>query len=110
VWLFSGGRSIVLDVNPNNNPESLYDLLDALLNTGESDSLKNQIPLSMVSVDKIGLKAYFVPGGRRKRPTETFYVSCPNSCSLEHEGQDQVLRQMLIDSGIEPKIAPTSQF
>jgi hypothetical protein len=56
-------------------------------------------------VTKVGLQAQFIATRPGRRPTRTFTLSHPNSCSLRHDGRDGLLRQMLVDSGIEP-LAP----
>jgi hypothetical protein len=77
--------------------------MDETLDTGTPHSQGNRIPLSLADVKRAAITAYFVPSGRRRRPSKTFYVGYPNYCNLKHEGQDLILRKMLIDSGIEPK-------
>jgi hypothetical protein len=96
-------RCITLDVDHSGGHYDLYDSMVDFLNTGVPASKDNRIPLAMVDVKKVGITANFLPSGRRKHPSKTFYVGYPNSCNLKREGQDLALRQMLIDSGIEPK-------
>ena len=93
---------ILVDVNPSRR-ETIYDVMDDIFHTGDPETAGNRIPLSLIEVTKVGIKAFFIPDKRRKQPTRTFYISHPNRCTLEHDGKDQILRQMLIDSGIEPK-------
>lgn len=85
-----GSKRITIEADPTWSRYALYDLLD-----------DNKLPLPLLNVTRVGLKATFVPDGRRNRPTRTFYVTFPNSCTLDHDGKDAVLRQMLVDSGIE---------
>ncbi len=101
----AGSQRITIEANPKSNQDAVYDLVDDIFNTGRPDSLVNSIPLSMVNVTRVGLRATFVPNGKRGQQTKTFYISLPNSCSLGHDGRDAVLRQMLIDSNIEPRLA-----
>jgi hypothetical protein len=97
-----GGRSqrIVLEADPSEGRESIYDLLEktfARTHNGSTDRLS----LALANVSRVGLQVFFSPGRRRGRNSKTFYLSFPNGCSLGHDGRDGVLRQMLIDSKIE---------
>lgn len=92
---------ITIEVDPKKGHEVLYDLLEKVLSNLVPGS--EQVPLSLINVTRVGITAYFMPSQRRKRPSRTFYVACPDSCDLDNEGRDQVLLRMLVDSGIEPK-------
>lgn len=100
-------RRITLDVDPTRNREAVYDLMDDILNSGDPQLFGNRIHTSMVNITKVGITALFMPNGRRKKPTKTFYIAYPNSCSLKHDEKDLALRQMLIDSNIEPRKMPS---
>lgn len=97
-------KSITLEADPSDNRMAVYDLLDEVLNTADPSSTRNRIPLSMVNITRVGLRACFSVDGTHERSVRNFTVSFPNSCSLKHEGKDLVLRKMLIDSGIEPHV------
>lgn len=87
-------RRIILEADPTENRKALYDLLD---------EVARAIPPSRTSITQASIKVTFsaAPGDRRSK-TRTFDVTWPNSCSLGHDGRDAIIRQMLIDSGIEP--------
>ena len=54
-------------------------------------------------VTQVGIVVTFAASATRKKPqTRTFDISWPNSCSLKHDGNDKIIRQMLVDSGLEP--------
>jgi hypothetical protein len=102
--LGGGSRRVTIDADPTGGSGAIYDLLDSATETGAGSPRTNRIHLSLVNVTRVGIKAYFAHDGRGRRPTKTFYISFPNSCTLKHEGRDAVLRKMLIDSDIEPRI------
>ena len=93
---FSGEkRTITLDVDPSQNANAVYGLLD---------SIAKVISLSSLFVTQIGLRVLFHPKpGSRRTNARTFDVGWPNSCSLYTDGRDGIIRKMLADSGIEPK-------
>jgi len=39
----------------------------------------------------------------KRSGSKTFNVTYPNFCSLNHEGRDNLIRKMLVASGIEPQ-------
>lgn len=84
-------RRITLEANTQNNTNEVYDLL-ADLNLPE------------YKVIQVGLKAvYEVEIGTRVR-SKPFSISYPNNCSLGHEGNDLLIRNILRASGIEPAL------
>lgn len=87
---------ITLEANPEHNPNAIYELRDKVCNS---------IPLSQMTVTKVGIVVTFVPDPETgKVGTRSFEVSWPNSCSLKHDGKDAIIRKMLVASGIEPRI------
>lgn len=92
-------RNITLEDNPAHNLHAVYDLLE---------DITKAIPLSRFFVTQAGIRVVFHPEpGSNRTSTKTFNVGWPNSCSLRTDGQDGIIRKMLVDSGIEPK-APSS--
>jgi hypothetical protein len=106
--LGGGARRVVVEADPVGNREAVYDLLDEVMDTGRGQSANDdpRIPLTLVNVTQVCIQVLLSRDGRRGRPTKSFYLSYPNGCTLKHEGKDAVLRQMLIDSGIEPMKSP----
>lgn len=87
---------IIFEANPENNPNAIYELRDKLC---------GRIPLSQMTITQVGIIVTFIPNPRTgKKRTRSFDISWPNSCSLSHEGKDAIIRKMLIDSGIEPRV------
>jgi hypothetical protein len=86
---------ITLEVNPERNPNAIYELRDKLCRT---------IPLSQMTITQVGILVTFMPDpATGKTSTRSFDINWPNSCSLKHDGKDAIIRKMLIASGIEPR-------
>lgn len=84
------GRRVILEADTKNNPQAVYDLLDQL-----------NPPKHFIT--QITLKVTFVPTNGRRAKTRSFNISYPNSCALNYDGTDLLIRNMLAQSGIEPK-------
>lgn len=87
---------VILEASPLKNPDAVYDLRDKLF--------KN-IPASQLTITQVGIVVTFTPDANlnKRQTTKSFEINWPNSCSLKHDGKDEVIRRMLIDSGIEPQ-------
>lgn len=85
---------ITLEANPERNPNAVYELRDKLCKS---------IPLSQMTITQVGVLVTFTPGPAGKTSTRSFDINWPNSCSLKHDGNDAIIRKMLIASGIEPR-------
>ncbi len=94
---------VTLDADPLSRRDAVYDLLDRTFQTERETTTSqcSKLPLSLVNVTQAGFTVEFRKTGGRGRPTRSFDISYPNACPLGHEGRDAVIRQMLIDSGIE---------
>jgi len=93
--LVSTNQRITLEADPSQNSHVVYEMLD---------KLKKSYPVDSLAVTQVGIVVTFAPSPNRSKPkTRTFNISWPNSCSLKHDGNDKVIRQMLVDSGLEPK-------
>jgi len=44
----------------------------------------------------------FAANGAKRKTTRRFNITYPNSCALNYDGNDLKIREMLVDSGIEP--------
>jgi len=82
-------RRIVLEADTKHNAMAVYDLLKAL----------DPPPYY---VTQVSIKVVFDSEPRKRAGSKTFNVTYPNFCNLTHEGRDNIIRQMLIASGIEP--------
>jgi hypothetical protein len=87
------GDRITLEADAANR-ESIYDLLDKM---GRS------IPLRLFNVTQVELTALVAMKPHEKPKSVTVRITYPNSCSLKYDDMDLRLRQMLVDSGIEPR-------
>ena len=95
LFIPSTGRKIMLWGNIKRDKKDIYNFLDT---TGEV------IPLDEVIVQQVGFKVGIVdPHMPNIIKKVTFHVTHPNSCTLKHTDLNKKIRQMLIDSGIEPK-------
>lgn len=90
----NGSPRIILEINPNDGPGAIYDLLDKV---GES------VPLQHYDITQVEITTLLrIDAGKRaKRVPIT--ITRPNSCSLKYEERDLILRSMLDASNIEPK-------
>lgn len=85
---------IVLESDPSQDPQAVYKLFE---------KIKTSVSGHLMNVTQVGFTATFAPPQTGKQQTRKFSVSYPDSCSLKHTGNDAILRQVLIDSGIQPK-------
>lgn len=95
---------ITLEADTSRKRDQVYDLLDRQFQTDREpvSSVCSKMPLNLTNITQVRIEVSFAPSGKR-RPTKTFDLSYPNACPLGHEGRDALIRQMLIDSGIEPQ-------
>lgn len=84
------GRRIVLEADTKNDPQAVYTLLEKL---SPPDHF----------ITQIRLKITFEPTEGKRTKTRSFNISYPNSCALNYDGCDLLIRNMLARSGIEPK-------
>ena len=53
-------------------------------------------------VDQVSIKVMFQPEPGTRSASKTFTITYPNLCNLNHDGKDELIRKMLMTSGIEP--------
>jgi hypothetical protein len=94
------GDRITLEADAAARPEAIYDLLDEV-----SKSMR----LRTYNVTMVELVALVAMRPNEKSKSVTVRITHPNSCSLKYEDVDLKLRQMLVDSGIEPR-EPTERL
>lgn len=88
------GDRITVESDATNNRQAIYELVD---------QIQKSLPLHLYNVTQVELAAtVFVAEGKPPK-TVSFRITHPNSCSLKYDDLDLTLRQMLEDSGIEPK-------
>ena len=88
------GDRITLEADTTTNREAIYDLLDEV---GKSVKLRTY----NVTLVELAALAATKPDARPKSVTVS--ITYPNSCSLKYDDVDLRLRQMLMDSNIEPR-------
>lgn len=94
--VISTNQRITLEADPTHNPLVVYEMLDKVKKSYSADSMV---------VTQVGMVVTFAPSESRSKPkTRSFDISWPNSCSLRHDGNDKIIRQMLVDSGLEPRM------
>ena len=81
-------RRITLEADTRNNTKAVYDLLGTL-------------NLPAYHITQLALKVTFEPVEGRRAKTRSFNITYPNSCALNHDGNDLVIRNMLAKSGLE---------
>lgn len=89
-------RRIVLEANTKRNPMAVYELL-------------KELGPPPYFVTQISMKVVFEADPGKRAGTKSFNITYPNSCNLNHEGKDNIIRQMLSASGIEPR-APKAEI
>jgi hypothetical protein len=83
-------QRITVEADTSKNPKATYELLKTI-----------NPPAHYIT--QVSMKVTFEPKQGRRAQTRTFGISYPNYCSLNHDGRDRIIRDMLIKSGIEPK-------
>jgi len=83
-------RRILLEADTKHNAMAVYDLLKEL------DPPPYYITL-------VSIKAVFAATAGERAGSKTFNITYPNSCNLNHEGRDNIIRKMLATSNIEPR-------
>lgn len=81
---------ITIEADAHKNPDAVYSHLE-------------QLNLPAFYVSQVTLKVTFDAIGNKRAKTRTVNITHPNSCALNHDGNDLKIRQMLASSGIEPK-------
>jgi len=94
------GDRITFEADAAARPEAIYDLLDE---AGKS------MRLSTYNVTQVELAASVVLDAKKPPKSVSIRITHPNSCSLKYDDVDLKLRQMLVDSGIEPR-EPTERL
>ena len=84
-------RRIVLEADTKHNTMAVYDLL-------------KELDPPAYYITQISIKVIFDAEPGKRAGTKTFNITYPNSCNLNHEGKDNVIREMLAASGIEPSV------
>ena len=87
-------EKITIEANNSRNPNAVYDLYD---------KLKARLPEQDLNVTHVGLLATFDEVVGNKQKTKQFSLTFPNGCSLKHTQDEAILRQILVDSGVQPK-------
>jgi len=54
-------------------------------------------------IREVTLKVSFIPRPNKTKQTRTFTITMPDKCSLSYFGDDLIIREMLVSSGIEPQ-------
>ncbi len=88
------GDHITLEADAAARREAIYDLLDEV---GKSGRLRTY------NVTQVELAAKVATKADERPKSVTVRITSPNSCSLKYDDVDLKLRQMLVDSGIEPR-------
>jgi hypothetical protein len=88
------GDRITLEADTTINREAIYDLLDEV---GKS------VKLRTYNVTLVELAALVATKPDARPKSVAVSITYPNSCSLKYDDVDLRLRQMLVDSGIEPR-------
>lgn len=94
------GDRITFEADAAARPEAIYDLMDE---TGKS------MRLGTYNVTQVELAALVMVDAKKPPKSVTVRITHPNSCSLKYDDVDLKLRQMLVDSGIEPR-EPTERL
>jgi hypothetical protein len=91
---FVKGDRITLEADAKARSEAIYDLLDEV---GKS------VRLRTYNVSRVELAVSVLVDVNKPPKSVTVHITHPNFCSLKYDDVDLRLRQMLVDSGIEPR-------
>lgn len=83
-------KRITVEADPYKDDKAVFKLLD-------------QLDLPAYYVSQVTVRAIFESVGGAKGARRTFNITYPNSCALNHDGNDLKIRKMLAQSGIEPR-------
>ena len=83
-------KRILVEADPFKDDKAVYSLLERL-------------NLPPYDVTQLSLKVIFESVGGAKAKSRRVNITYPNSCALNHDGNDLKIRQMLAQSGLEPK-------
>ena len=83
-------RRITLEADTARNDMAVYDLL-------------KKLDPPPYYITQVSIKTLFEAEPGKRAGSRPFNVTYPNSCNLNHEGRDNIIRQMLAASGIEPQ-------
>ncbi len=89
-------QRVTLEANPDNNALAIYELLESL-----------QLP--SFHVTQVEMKVTFSAQPSKAARTRRVKISYPAWCGLKHEGDDLLIRKMLLASGIEPNPVDTGE-
>jgi len=84
-------QRITIEANAYKDPDAVYSLLEKL-----------KLPAYYVS--QVSLKVTFEAIGNKRAKTRNVNITHPNTCALNHDGNDLKIRQMLASSGLEPRV------
>lgn len=87
-------RRITLEADTKANPNAVYDLLE-------------ELNPSAHHITQVGVKVIFDAEEGKRPKTRSFNITYPNSCALNNDGKDLLIRKMLAQSGIEPQLIDT---
>ena len=82
-------RRVTIQADPSHDSTAIYDLMESL-------NLPN------FHVSQVELQITFSPLLGKQTRTRKVKISHPNWCGLKHDGEDELIRQMLAASGIVP--------
>lgn len=94
------GDRITLEADATARPQAIYDLLD---------EVSRSMRLPTYNVTQVELAALVALKSDEKPKSVSARITHPNSCSLKYDEVGLKLRQMLVDSGIEPR-KPTGRM
>ncbi|MET0107205.1 MAG: hypothetical protein ABW072_18985 [Sedimenticola sp.] len=83
-------RRLTLEADTKQNSMAVYDLL-------------KEVYLPPYYITQVSIKAVFKAEPGKRAGSKTFTVTYPNTCNLNYVERDEIVRQMLTASGIEPQ-------
>lgn len=84
-----------ITINNNKEKESLQALLDDIVRSVPSVNLLSD------SINQVTMVATLVANNRKGETTKTFNITYPGTCSLKYGDKDSILRQVIINSGLQ---------
>jgi len=94
----SPGITVAVEADVSRNPEAIRPVLNRVFANGAASD--ERYPLSQATVVSARIQALLDRGGCKRPRSRTFDLT-QKSCSLKYEGDDLLLRRLLLDLGID---------
>jgi hypothetical protein len=93
---------VTLDANAHGDRGSnaIHDAIERVFRTADAND-DGRVPIAVARPTWTEIVAEFRAANRKRCRRRSFTISAPDSCSLKHDGEDLILREVLQASSIE---------